>query len=57
MKTKKKNKVEILGIRTNYLDADRGGANLTSKCKNHIKNIHFKIIKNSILKRTKENKI
>jgi hypothetical protein len=53
----KKNKVEILGIRTNYLDADRGGVNLTSKCKNHIKNIHFKIIKNTILERTKKNKL
>jgi len=53
----KKSEVEILGIRTNYLDAERGGFNLTSKCKNYIENIHFKIIKNTILKRTKKNKL
>ena len=40
-------------MRTKYQDAERGGFDLTTKCKNHIKKVHFKIIKNTILKGVK----
>ena len=44
---------DILGIRTKYEDARRGGCDLTSKCKNHIEKVHLKIIKDAILKAAK----
>jgi hypothetical protein len=55
-KGRKKTEVDALGIRTKYQDADRGGFHLTTKCKNHIKKVHFKIIKNTILKAVKDNR-
>ena len=44
---------DVLGIRTKYEDARRGGCDLTSKCKSHIEKVHLKIIKDTILKATK----
>ena len=47
---------DLLGIRTKYEGARRGGCDLTSKCKNHIEKVHLKIIKDAILKATKSKK-
>ena len=47
---------DVLGIRTKYEGARRGGCDLTTKCKNHIEKVHLKIIKDTILKATKSKK-
>tara|TARA_B100000787_G_C16093833_1_gene250217 strand:+ start:93 stop:764 length:672 start_codon:yes stop_codon:yes gene_type:complete len=43
---------DLLGIRTKY-----DGSELTNKCKNHIKNVHLKIIKDTIINIIKKRKI
>ena len=45
---------ESVSIRTKYEEAKVGGFNLTKECKNRIQKVHFKTIKNAILRRVKE---
>ena len=47
-------KTEELAIRTRYEDAGSGGSSLTKDCKTRIEKVHFKIIKDAILKAVKE---
>tara|TARA_Y200000002_G_scaffold343361_1_gene315803 strand:- start:398 stop:982 length:585 start_codon:yes stop_codon:yes gene_type:complete len=46
-------KTEELAIRTRYEDVKSGGYSLTKDCKTRIEKVHFKIIKNAILKAVK----
>ena len=41
-------------MRTKYQGVEEGGFHLTSECKKHIEKIHFKRIKNSIVRKAKE---
>ena len=47
-------KTDELEIRTRYEDAGSGGSSLTKDCKTRIEKVHFKIIKDAILKAVKE---